>query len=340
MTKHALVVNCSARHYNLGARKLRDWLRTQGYETVFENGDPGFWSIGYDLVVLSVIFSWDAIVAREIAMRVKADSEVWSGGPGMFTLAKWWRNETGLECVRGLDPRFENQHGDYLMTFASRGCPVGCSFCIVPRLEGTEFILNWDFQPASVLCDSNLSALPVEFQEHIIRRYQESDTILEDANSGFEPRTFDAETFARWEPLLAPAPWRFAFDTTDEELFVRPMMKILRDVSASRKRVYCLIGNEPFEQCYARAQKIIDWGGEPFVQPMMPLNALNRDNKKIAYDWTHRKLKDFARYYNRWLWRSMSLTEYKSRKNEQPVFAGVLVEERTVPAPVATEAVA
>lgn len=323
MSKRALVVNCSGDRYNLGAHKLRDWLIEQGYTVVYENGDPGMFALGFDLVALSVIFSWDAPVAREIALRVNADSEVWCGGPGMFALAGWWRSETGIECVRGIDPRFEKQRGDYRMTFASRGCPVGCYFCIVPKLEGLNFTLDWDFQPAPILCDSNLSALPLEFQRHIIRRYREEGVTLKDANSGFEPRTFDAKTFERWEPVLGSAPWRFAFDTTDEERWVKPMMDTLRDVSPYRKRVYCLIGNEPFEECYARAEKIIAWGGEPFVQPMVPLNALSRDNLKIVHDWTFQKLKDFARYYNRWLWRSMLLTEYSNRKNERPIFANV-----------------
>jgi hypothetical protein len=63
---------------------------------------------------------------------------------------------------------------------------VGCWFCIVPKIEGSDFTFDWDFQPAPVLCDNNLSALPVEYQEHIIRRYQETGVRLMDAQSGFE----------------------------------------------------------------------------------------------------------------------------------------------------------
>jgi len=113
----------------------------------------------------------------------------------MFALTHWWKRETGLDCQRGLDDRFERQRGTYRMTFASRGCPVNCSFCLVPRLEGRTFTLDWDFVPAPTLCDNNISALPVVFQEHILRRYHETDTPLCDANSGFEPRTFDEECY-------------------------------------------------------------------------------------------------------------------------------------------------
>ncbi len=324
-----LVVNCSYEAkkstagslagYSLGAAKLAEWLRQEGHRVLTFPGDPGMFSLGYDLVCLSVVFSWHAPIAREIAMRVKGNSEVWCGGPGMNRLGKWWQQETGLECERNLDMRFEQQPGDYLATFASRGCPVGCSFCIVPVLEGLEQTLYWDFQPAPILCDNNLSALPDDFQEHIIRRYKESGVVLKDANSGFEPRTFTEQTYNRWRDILK-GPWRFAFDETSEEQYVKPMAAILKDVPASRKRVYVLIGNEPIEACQERARKVIEWGCEPYCQPVMRLNVLDRDNLWIRHDWTKQKLKDFARYFNRYLWRSVPLDDYKPRQGEPAPF--------------------
>lgn len=220
-----LVINCSAPQYNLGASKLADWLQTQGQTVTRQEGDPGLFVYGYDRVCLSVIFSWHAPVARAIALRVRHDAEVWCGGPGMFALTHWWQRETGLVCQRGLDPRFERQRGPYRMTFASRGCPVNCSFCLVPRLEGQTFTLDWDFVPAQTLCDNNLSALPVAFQDHIVRRYQDTGTPLLDANSGFEPQTFTEDTSQRWRAVLR-GPWRFAFDTLHEEAAVARMMAI------------------------------------------------------------------------------------------------------------------
>jgi hypothetical protein len=314
---NSLVVNCSP-GYNLGAHKIANWLRSQGDNVDFQTGDPGMFAYGYDKVYLSVIFSWHALTARDVAMRVKGVSDVECGGPGMFALANWWKRETGLDCHSGLDDRFEHQRGDYKMTFASRGCPVGCWFCIVPKLEGKEFTLYPDFQPAPFLCDNNLSALPVEFQEHIIRRYQETETILKDANSGFEPHTFDEGTYRRWKPIMRGA-WRFALDTMSELEDVRRMMEILKYEPQSKKRVYVLIGNEPFEQCYERIMKVIEWRGEPHCQPVIKLNALEK-KPMVKFDWTEQKLYDVARWANRWLWRTIQLADYKPRKNE-PAFA-------------------
>lgn len=317
----ALVINCSAGSYNLGASKLADWLRAEGWEVTAAAGDPGLLACGFDLVALSVIFSWHAPVARSIALRVRHASDVWCGGPGMAVLGPWWRQETGLECCTGLDMRFERQRGPYPFTFASRGCPVGCYFCIVPRIEGRTFKLDRDFWPAPILCDNNLSALPEWYQDHIIARYRISGTPLKDANSGFEPRTFDEGTYRRWEPVLR-GPWRFAFDELAEEEDVRRMMHILRDVRPRRKRVYVLIGNEPIAACYERVRKVIEWGGEPYCQPVMKLNALEK-RPWVRHDWTEQALRDFSRFYNRFLWHSIPLQEYSNRAGEAPPFAAL-----------------
>lgn len=323
MDKRAAVVNVSHPHYNLGAAKLSNWLRDQGYAVEEFAGDPGMFVLGFDLVAVSVIFTWHAPIAREIAWRVEGLSEVWAGGPGLFRLAEWWKRETGLDCQIGLDQRFELQRGNYRMTFASRGCPVGCHFCIVPKLEGKTFTLDWDFEPAAILCDNNLSALPVDFQEHILRRYRESNTKLVDANSGFEPMAFDGGTYERWRGQLRGV-WRFAFDIMPEHRQVKRMMDILKAEPAYKKQVYVLIGNEPIDTCYERARKVIEWGGEPYCQPEMPLDTLDK-TPKVRHDWTLGKLRDFQRFYNRRLWRKLSIEQYMPRKFQINPFAGMVL---------------
>jgi hypothetical protein len=316
----SLVVNCSAPHYNLGALKLYRWLADQGQNVALFEGDPGLFASGHEAVYLSCVFSWHAPLAREIAWRVRGHAEVFCGGPGMFALGNWWRRETGLEAQRGLDWRFERQRGHFRMTFASRGCSVNCWFCVVPRLEGTDFTLDAEFEPAPILCDNNLSALPADFQQHILERYRVTGTRLVDANSGFEPRTFTEETYQRWRHQLL-GPWRFACDTSSELAYVQQMMTVLAGEAPRRKQVYVLIGNEPIAACYERARKVIEWGGEPYCQPVMPLNALSRDQVMVRHDWTLQLLRDFARFFNRHLWRTLELRDYLPRLAERAPFA-------------------
>ena len=105
------VVNASARHYNLGARKLADWLTENSDVVTYSDGYPGLFGGQPDKVYISVIFSWHAPVAAEIAMRYKANADIECGGPGMFALAAWWKQQSRLACHRGLDDRFERQRG-------------------------------------------------------------------------------------------------------------------------------------------------------------------------------------------------------------------------------------
>lgn len=306
----AAIINLSHPHYNLGAAKLATWLRSRGDEVAELSADPGMFQrdMRLDLLCLSAIFSWD--VPRGVQAALRHDGDVWAGGPGFAHMAKWWRDRTGNEPTLGLDPRFERQRGNYRMCFAARGCPVGCHFCGVTSWEGKEYSLDWDFEPTPILCDNNLTDEPVEFQEHIIQRYQERGVRLLDANSGFEPKNFTEETYRRWKPILR-GPWRFGYDYLPERGAVKRMMAILKEESAKRKRVYVMIGNEPFDFCLQRATEVIEWGGEPYCQPYLLKTATDRHEFVIRHDWTADKLTHFTRYFNRFLWKYTPLDEYR-----------------------------
>jgi len=262
------------------------------------------WQDG-DTVFLSVAFTWMLPEARDRAVFHRACGyRVRAGGPALFTRRGYLDDvaETG-----GDYPDAVRKH-HALATIASRGCPVGCWFCIVPKMEGREFTLLPDFPVRPILCDNNLSALPAEYQDHIVSRYIDTGTPLLDANSGFEPKTFTDDVYERWRTINR-GPWRFAYDESGEREDVARVMRMLRHESPKRKRVYVLIGNEPQAACLERIREVIAWGGEPHVQPYMKLNALQR----IPYprfDWTGQRLTDVARWANRRLWRYMTLDQY------------------------------
>ena len=306
--KRAAVINLSHPHYNLGAEKLSAWLSASGWTVERFSSDPGLFAVGFDLICISAIFSWDLLAGVQLARR--ATCEVWAGGPAFLKMARWWKDQTGLDAHVGLDQRFERQRGKFRMCFAARGCPVGCYFCGVPQLEGNRYTLDWEFQPAPILCDNNLTDEPVEFQEHIIRRYRDTQTPLLEANSGFEPRNFTQATYERWRPILR-GPWRFGYDYLPERSAARRMLEILKDESPRKKRVYVLIGNEPFEHCLQRANEVIQWGGEPYCQPLLPKTALDRRDFELRHDWTPDRLVHFARYFNRFYWKSTPMNEYR-----------------------------
>lgn len=256
---------------------------------------------------LSIAFTWKLPEARARALWYRAlGFRVRAGGPATFRPTGYLADVADL----GGDIPDAVTHHNPQGTFASRGCPVGCSFCIVPAMEGRTFTLLPEFTPRPILCDSNLSALPVEYQRHIIARYQAVGVPLLDAQSGFEPRTFDGGTLERWRPVLR-GPWRFAYDDMAERDDVQRMMRLLAAVPAKRKRVYVLIGNEPVAECLQRIREVLEWGGEPHCQPYLKLNTLTKE-PWARFDWTAQRLRDVARWANRRIWRYATLDEYRA----------------------------
>ena len=173
---------------------------------------------------------------------------------------------------------------------------VGYWFCIVPKLEGREFTELPDFPVRPILCDNNLSALSPEYQDHIVKRYLDEDVPLLDANSGFEPRTFTEDVYERWR-VINKGYWRFAYDDAKDEPHVKRVMHMLRHLNYRKKRVYVLIGNEPVDACLDRIYKVIGWGGDPYVQPFIKLNALTK-TPHVRFDWSRQLLRDVARWCN------------------------------------------
>lgn len=270
------------------------------------SGGLAEWTEG-DTAYLSVAFTWRLNDAYGRACWYRqAGFKVRAGGPGIFTRKHFLADVAEI----GGDYSDAVAKHNPMATFASRGCPVGCWFCIVPKMEGRAFTLLPDFVPRPVLCDNNLSALPADYQDHIIARYQSAGVPLLDANSGFEPRTFDEKVLARWSSINC-GPWRFAFDDMAEAPYVARCMKMLRDVSPRRKQIYTMIGNEPFAECMARIRYVIDHGGEPYAQPYIKLNALER-RPNVRFDWTERRLKAVQRWVNGRFWKYAEFGDYNA----------------------------
>ena len=263
---------------------------------------------------LSIAFTWRLDDAYQRAIWYRAQGyHVRAGGPGIFTRKHYLAD---VAEIGGEAPDAIARHNP-MATMASRGCPVGCWFCIVPKMEGKHFTLLPDFPVRPVLGDNNLSALPPEYQDHIVARYRATGVPLLDANSGFEPATFDDEVFARWRPINR-GPWRFAFDEARDRQDVQRVMRMLRHLSPRKKQVYTLIGNEPFAACMDRIREVIAWGGEPYAQPVMKLNALER-KPFVRFDWTEHRLRQVQRWVNRRLWKYTDFASYDAgAKTERP----------------------
>lgn len=265
------------------------------------------WTEG-NTAFLSIAFTWRLPHAYSRASWYRQQGyRVIAGGPALFT----HKLRTFLDGVAEYGADFSDAiaHHHPRATMASRGCPVGCYFCIVPAMEGKAFSFLPDFPVRPILCDNNLSALPADYQRHIIGRYKAAGILIEDANSGFEPRTFDDEVYARWREINR-GPWRFAYDDLAERPYVERVMRMLKDEPPKRKRVYTLIGNEPMDACLGRIYEVLAWGGEPHAQPYMKLNALQK-KPHVRFDWSRQDLTDMARWCNGHVWRRCKFEDYR-----------------------------
>ncbi len=267
------------------------------------------WEEG-DTTFLSVAFTWKLDEAHSRAQFARAQGRrVVAGGPALFLVQMKHRLADVAEIQSSYPDAIARHNPD--ATTASRGCPVGCWFCIVPKMEGRDFTLIPDFTVRPILCDNNLSGLPADYQDYIVERYTSLGVTLRDANSGFEPRTFTPDVYARWKPLVnaGGGPWRFAYDELREREWVMPVMQMLKAEPARRKRVYVLIGNEPFADCMTRIEEVVAAGCEPHVQPFIKLNALER-RPDPRHDWNVQLLTDVARWANTFQWRNRPFEKY------------------------------
>jgi hypothetical protein len=277
--------------------------------------DKGAWVKGAahwregDTAFLSVAFTWLLPGARTIALRYREAGvrHIRIGGPGTFTQKKFCAEFA--DAVGGSMPDTVARHNP-MATRASFGCPVGCWFCIVPKMDGREFTLLPDFPVRPVLCDDNLSALPADYQQHIVDRYRAAGVPLLDANSGFEPATFDEDVFQRWRPVLK-GPWRFGYDEHTEGENVARAFRVLAGVRSRMKQVYTMIGHEPFDLCMERIRYVLASGGEPYAQPFIKLNALTKQ-PAIRHDWTLHRLQQMQRWVNRRLWKYTTFADYNA----------------------------
>lgn len=314
--KRALVVTVGSRQESLGALKLARWLRRTGW-FVEEATSISLFDSGFDLVAFSVVFSWRLPILVEMVKQAKAvASEIWIGGPAVtFSMknAAFVRAHTGIAPFIGIDERFEREQGSFSMVYFSRGCPAytpACGLCPVPKIEGNAFRFYPQSQPAPLLLDNNLSALPDGYQDFIIDKYLNWKGLV-DANSGFEPHTFTEATLRRWMkfPLRC---WRFGYDDITEQPQALEMMRLLsaHGLSGEKVRVYTLIGNEPIAICHQRVREVIAHGFHPWPQRLRPLDWLG-GKLPVQFDWDEPTLIAFQRFYSvAGLWKRLRPEEF------------------------------
>lgn len=307
------LLTSSSPGYNLGLDKLGAWLRSLGWATSL-NPLRNAVGPGFDLYAFSAVFTWDLPALVEAVQSVPPGHTAWIGGPAASAMPSWVQERTGIRPVIGPDPRFERQSGSFKWCRTTRGCPVGCYFCIVPKIDGTTLLEYEDFEPAPVVVDDNLLRSSWRHQQLVVERLAAAGFASIDLNSGFEPRRLEQKHIDLYGRLPLKS-WRIAFDERRESDSVRSAIQLLQANGIPSKWIPCyvLAGNEPFADCLWRAQKVVEWGGEPRIQMLKPLNWL-RPRKDIwinpRLDWTPELAVNFPRYWYSYAWRRVGWADW------------------------------
>lgn len=251
-------------------------------------------------VYLSVAFTWHLSQAwvlsqwwRDSGVAVRA------GGPAVSLMPNYLADVA--KCGGELSPTPVTRHNP-AATFTTRGCVRECAFCAVPRIEGPFRELE-EWEPAPIVCDSNLTAASRAHFERVVARLHSFKGV--DFNQGL-----DARLLQSWHldgltklPLVKV---RFSWDSLTLESPV--MGAIERTLAAGIPRhrigVYVLIGHaDRPEDARYRLETLRSRGIRGFPMRFQPLDALRKDSY-VAPGWTDRELRRMTRYWSRQNWLS------------------------------------
>lgn len=297
------VINESASAYNLAAHRILTAQKKGGNEVWF-SPRADMWALQCAKAYISVIFTWDLPnTIQDINLLTSAGVDVEVGGPAATALASLIEEQTPIKPHLGLDARFEHVEGKFYATFTSRGCPMGCSFCIVQMIEGKK-VIEYDNFTIPVgnnpkVCDNNIITTSWAHQQMVVEKLKHVKNI--DLNSGFDCRFFaqDPEKYYELYSKLKMERWRFAYDSPNQ----RKPLKVCVDYLHSKGikyhliTVFCLVGGQgqSFDEAQERLQYLVDIGVTPYPQRWRPLNALTRN-----YDppgWEPKMLEKLFQYY-------------------------------------------
>jgi hypothetical protein len=306
------------RIYNLAVDKIANYHREIGDEVYAGRWEPMINMM--DKYYFSIIFTWDIPAMIQTVNLVRSwGKEVEIGGPAATFMHTYISKHTGINPHIGLDDRFERVPGRYRMTFTSRGCPHGCRYCGVRRLEPVAIEYD-DFDLARMLGDNNINQTSWAHQELVVNKLVKIRGKI-DINSGFDVRVFNEKHFALYSRLKL-LQWRFAFDSMEVEADVIRVANIMREAGKDRHKVtfYCLTGfpgTTPEENLY-RLNKIRELGMNPYPMRFIPLNSLK--HRYVAPGFTEDVLFRMNTYFQTpYIWMADSYENFRPSKRAYKV---------------------
>ena len=216
---------------NLPLMKLSAYHKAQGdpvrwYEPFDMMGDP------YDIVYMSKVFSF----TPDFPYPINA-TKVVRGGSGYCIELVDGKEVYHTERDLQLPDEIEHIYPDYSLYpeltkdtaygFLTRGCPRGCSFCVVGKKEGrcsrkvADLPEFWNGQKNIVLCDPNILAC----KEHMELLQQLADSKAKvNFNQGIDIRLVNDRNIELLKRIKLD-PIHFAFDRWGDKDIIEPKLR-------------------------------------------------------------------------------------------------------------------
>lgn len=219
---------------NLALMKISAWHKVHGDDVSWYNPFDGW----YDDVYLSKVFSF----TPDYDYCINANN-IHRGGTGYCIDLVDGKEVFHKERDHELPYEVEHIYPDYSIYpqltqdtafgFLTRGCPRGCSFCIVAGKEGrcsrkvadlTEF---WNGQKKIILCDPNILACP-DWKD-LLTQLRDSHALV-DFNQGLDIRMITPEKMDLLNQIKIQQ-IHFAWDRYQDKDLILPKFKMFADLS-------------------------------------------------------------------------------------------------------------
>jgi hypothetical protein len=214
---------------------------------------------------------------------------------------------SGYSLTKTLPPEIEAVKPRINLGFTTRGCIRNCSFCIVPKKEGSVRIEGdlydiWDGHSKDVVfMDNNATAISDHFLK--VLRQAQKEKVRVDYNQGLDHRLLTDE-FAIEMKKTRHVEYRFSFDHPSYEKTVRQAIEIINRNKLGRCFWYVLVGfNTTWEQDWSRLMILRELNQNAFVQRY---KTVTTDKKYIA-------LAGWVNQHH--LFRTMPFETYLEKKN-------------------------
>jgi hypothetical protein len=238
---------------NLPLMKLSAWHKKQGDQVEWYQPFSGLIE-EYDKVYCSKVFSFSDDYDLPIYAK-----EIIKGGTGYCITNVDGKELFNKDLNHNLPYEIEHIYPDYELYseqtkdtaygFLTRGCPRGCSFCIVKDKEGlcstkvADLMEFWNGQKNIELLDPNLLACK-EWKD-LLQQLIDSKAKV-NFNQGLDIRMMNEEK----AEMLSQIPIKsihFAWDRYEDKEFIQPKFLIFRGISKVRAKdlqVYVLVGDK------------------------------------------------------------------------------------------------